>query len=45
VRFPDFNRDYDSIFRMDIEDETPDIYPFGYDELYEDAERTAEEVP
>jgi hypothetical protein len=34
VQHADFNRDYDSIFRMDIENDAPETYPFGHDELY-----------
>ena len=34
VRFHDFNPDYDSIFRMDVENDAPETYGFAYDELY-----------
>jgi hypothetical protein len=34
VRLGDFNRDYDSIFRMDVEEDVPDAYSFAHDELY-----------
>ncbi len=33
VRHPDFNRDYDSIFRLDVENNVPATYSFGHDEL------------
>jgi len=34
VRLPDFNRDYDSIFRMNVKNDLPDTYSFGHDELF-----------
>jgi hypothetical protein len=34
VGLPDFNPDYDSIFRMDIEHDVPEAYSFSHDELY-----------
>ncbi len=34
VRLPDFNGDYDSIFRLDSENDVPVPYSFGSDELY-----------
>ena len=34
VRLEDFNHDYDSIFRMDVGADEPEIYSFTHDELY-----------
>jgi len=31
---PDFNRDYDSIFRMDLEDDVPEFRSFADDEIF-----------
>ena len=31
---PDFNRDYDSIFRMDVEDDVPEFCSFVDDEVF-----------
>jgi hypothetical protein len=39
VRHSDFNRDYDSIFRLNVENDVPVTYSFSEDELY--AEETA----
>ncbi len=41
VRAPDFHAEYDSIFRMNIGGEGPEIYPFASGELGEDAEAAA----
>ena len=38
VGLPDFNHDYDSIFRMDVEADVPKIYSFAHDELYAEVE-------
>jgi len=40
-RSADFNPDYDSIFRMDIEHDRPATYAFGFGELDESAEPVA----
>jgi len=34
----EFNRDYDSIFRMDIQNGLPNVESYAFDELDEDAE-------
>lgn len=39
VQFDDYNSDYDSIFRMDVENDVPETYSFAHDELY--SEETA----
>ncbi len=36
VRLDDFNGDYDSIFRMDIEHDRPETYSFADGELYDE---------
>lgn len=34
VHLSGFNQDYDSIFRMDVENDKPEAYSFSHDELY-----------
>lgn len=38
VRLPEFSRDYDSIFRMDVKNGVPETYSFGHGELYAELE-------
>lgn len=38
VALSDFSRDYDSIFRMDIESDSPKLYPFADSELFTEVE-------
>jgi len=38
VGLPDFSREYDSIFRMDVEDDVPELYSFADVELFAEVE-------